>query len=141
MKVRVSLVSFLILACLTIGVFFVHVDAQTNSSEKTVTVTETVYTYTGTPIAETYTKTIREYVTVIRTSIEFSTIFNTQTITIVKVTSSTVTETITVTVHDYLPFETYSSMLGIMVASLIVLLVILIRLRRQERKQVEDRWS
>ncbi|MEM1583470.1 MAG: hypothetical protein QW810_00590 [Nitrososphaerota archaeon] len=140
LKVNVSKIApILLLICLTVGVNFVGVGTQrTSGLEETATVTETIYTYTGVPITETYTKTIREYVTVIQTSIEFSSIFKTQSVTVAKTISLTITETVTLTVYTYLPFETYSTMLAIMVTTVIILLIILIRLRKYERRQVEE---
>ena len=119
----------------------------TNSTQKIneiniqETTTETIYIYTGVPVTETSTKTIREYVTVTQTIIEFSTILRTQRITIVKTTSSTITEIITITIHEYVPFETYSIMLALTAATFIILLIILIGLRKPETKQVKKEWS
>mgnify|MGYP000187186372 CR=1 FL=1 len=105
------------------------------------TITETIYTYTGAPITETSTKTIREYVTVTQTITEFSITYRTQSVTVVRTAQSTITETITITIHEYLQYETYSIMLALIVATFIILLIILIRLRRSESKQVEKEWS
>ncbi len=127
--------------------FFLIMGATANSTQKInknsleETITETVYIYTGEPVTETSTKTVREYVTVTQTTIEFSTILRTQSITIVKTTSSTFTEIITITIHEYLPFETYSIMLALIAATFIILLIILIRLRKPETRQVEKEWS
>ena len=127
--------------------FFLIMGVTTNSTQKIneinlqETTTETIYIYTGVPVTETSTKTIREYVTVTQTIIEFSTILRTQRITIVKTTTSTTTEIITITIYEYIPFETYSIMLALTAATFIILLIILIRLRKPEIKQVEKEWS
>lgn len=122
--------------------FFLIMGVTANSMQKIKeynleeTITETVYIYTGIPVTETSTRTIREYVTVTQTITEFSTILRTQSITIVKTISSTITEIITITIHEYLPFETYTIMLALTAATFTILLIILIRLRRSETKQV-----
>jgi len=134
-----------IILCLSL--FFLIMGVTANSTQKInetklqETITETIYIYTGIPVTETSTKTIREYVTVTQTITEFSTILRTQSITIVKTTSSTITEIITITTHEYLPLETYSIMLALTAATFIILLIILIRLRKPETKRVEGEWT
>lgn len=143
METRTSIIfSILLLSLLTLGLASESTNkAGENIMEEKVTVTETIYTYTGAPITETSTKTVREYITVTQTIIEHSIIFTTQTITVFRTYSHTITEIATMTVYEYLPLEAYSVMLILMTASVIILLVILIRIRGSESKQVREQWN
>ena len=143
MKTRTSIIfSIFLLSFLTLGLASESSNkARENIIEEKVTVTETIYTYTGKPITETSTKTVREYVTVTQTITEHSIIFTTQTLTVFRTISYIVTEIATMTAYEYLPLEAYSVMLLLMTASLIILLVILTRIRRSESKQVRSQWN
>ncbi len=131
--------SIVLLSLLTLGLASEPaIKVRETSSEETITVTETIYTYTGAPITETSTKTVREYITVTQTITEHSIVFTVQSITIFRTYTHTVTEIATMTVYEYLPLEAYSLMLILMAASLIILLIILNRIRRTESKTVKE---
>lgn len=100
------------------------------------TITETVYTYTGAPITLTTTKIVREYITMVETITEFSTLFKTDTLLLLRTTTIISTSIVTMTVYSYLPVEAYSAILGIMLATLIVLLLILSRLSKARPKEI-----
>ncbi|MEN2974127.1 MAG: hypothetical protein ABDH32_00950 [Candidatus Caldarchaeales archaeon] len=135
MKSRLSILLLLLILSLGVLSNTTRADVKDYLNDNP-TITETVYTYTGAPITLTTTKIVREYITMVETITEFSTLFKTDTLLLLRTTTIISTSIVTMTVYSYLPVEAYSAILGIMLATLIVLLLILSRLSKARPKEI-----